>query len=62
MGDVTIKEYIDTRIAAQDKAVEAALLALNRAATKDDAKLSMLLSALALLVSACTFLFIVMRR
>jgi hypothetical protein len=62
MGDVTIKEYIDSRIAAQDKAVESALAALNRAATKDDAKLSMLLSALALLVSACTFLFIVMRR
>lgn len=47
------------RIAAQDRAVEAALAALNRAATKDDAKLSLFLSAVALLLSIGTFIFLV---
>jgi hypothetical protein len=59
MADVPIKEYIDARISAQEKAVESALAALNRAATKDDAKLSLLLSALALAVSIGTFVFLV---
>lgn len=59
MADVPIKEYIDARICAQEKAVESALAALNRAATKDDAKLSLLLSALALAVSIGTFVFLV---
>jgi hypothetical protein len=58
-SDVSIKEYIDMRIAAQDRAVEAALSALNRAATKDDAKLSLFLSAVALLLSIGTFIFLV---
>ena len=58
-SDVSIKEYIDMRIAAQDRAVEAALAALNRAATKDDAKLSLFLSAVALLLSIGTFIFLV---
>lgn len=62
MGEVSLKDYIDMRIAAQDKAVEAALSALNRAATKDDAKLSLLLSALALIVSIGTFIFLVQRK
>ena len=58
-SDISIKEYIDMRIAAQDRAVEAALAALNRAATKDDAKLSLFLSAVALLLSIGTFIFLV---
>lgn len=62
MGEISLKDYIDMRIAAQDKAVEAALSALNRAATKDDAKLSLLLSALALIVSIGTFIFLVQRK
>ena len=62
MADVTLKEYIDARLTAQDKAVEAALSALNRAATKDDAKVSLMISALALCVSLGTFLFLVMRK
>jgi hypothetical protein len=62
VGEISLKDYIDMRIAAQDKAVEAALSALNRAATKDDAKLSLLLSALALIVSIGTFIFLVQRK
>jgi hypothetical protein len=73
MGDVTIKEYIDARIAAQDKviearaashdkAVEVALAALNGAASKDEAKLNRLLSIFALLVSIGTFVFLVTRH
>ena len=41
------------------QAVESALAALNRAATKDDAKLSLFLSAVALLLSLGTFIFLV---
>lgn len=55
---VTIKEYIDERLRAQEKAVESALNALNRAATKDDAKFSLLFSALALVVSIATFIYL----
>lgn len=57
-GEVTFKEYIDERLRAQEKAVESALAALNRAATKDDAKVSLVLSGLALMVSIGTFIFL----
>jgi hypothetical protein len=61
-GMVTIKEYIDERLRAHEKAVEAALNALNRAATKDDAKISLALAALALLVSIGTFIYLVIHK
>ena len=61
-GEVTIKEYIDSRLHAQEKAVESALAALNRAATKDDAKVSLILSAIALLVSIGSFVFLVVKK
>ena len=61
-GEVTIKEYIDSRVQAQEKAVESALAALNRAATKDDAKVSLILSAIALLVSIGSFVFLVVKK
>ena len=61
-GEVTIKEYIDSRLQAQEKAVESALAALNRAATKDDAKVSLILSAVALLVSIGSFVFLVVKK
>ena len=61
-GEVTIKEYIDSRLQAQEKAVESALAALNRAATKDDAKVSLILSAIALLVSIGSFVFLVVKK
>ena len=61
-GEVTIKEYIDSRLQSQEKAVESALAALNRAATKDDAKVSLILSAIALLVSIGSFVFLVVKK
>lgn len=61
-SSVTIKEYIDERLRAQEKAVEAALNALNRAATKDDAKVSLILSAIALFVSICSLVFLMVRK
>jgi hypothetical protein len=61
-NDVTIKEYIDARIEAQERAVKSALDALNRAATKDDAKVSLILSAIALFVSICSLVFLMVRK
>ena len=61
-SSVTIKEYIDERLRSQEKAVEAALNALNRAATKDDAKVSLILSAVALFVSICSLVFLMVRK
>lgn len=59
---VSIKEYVDERLRAQEKAVEAALAALNRAATKDDAKISLFLSTAALLTSIASFVYMMSRK